>query len=91
MSQRKIEANANARSLRKLPTLTDWAVCIQLTGVGRGRESVLGLTVNLMMCDRGVHCTLYTPHSNRVSIQKSATPKEGSINTMSPVMLTDTL
>ncbi len=42
----------------------------QLTDVGGTvglGESVLGVTVNLLMCvTEGVHCTLYTPQSNSV-------------------------
>jgi hypothetical protein len=38
-------------------------------------ESELGVTANLLMCDKcGVDCTLYTPHSLTMSLHNSAIP-----------------
>jgi hypothetical protein len=42
---------------------TNGAVSNQLTDV-KGGKSLLGGTVTLLLCDRDIHCTLYTPQSN---------------------------
>jgi hypothetical protein len=57
---RTIEANTNGRHgvSGNYQNYQNGAVSNQLTDVGRGRgESVLGVTVNLLMCDRG-GCTV---------------------------------
>jgi hypothetical protein len=40
-------------------------VSTQVTDVGRGNESVLGVTVNLLICDRrgALYSVVYTSHS----------------------------
>ncbi len=39
-------------------------------------DGLLGVTMNLLMCDKGVHCTPYKPQSNVVSTYfYSAIPK----------------
>jgi len=47
----KVEASANANRPRKLPKLSEWGFEKSANGQWKG-ESMLGVTLNLLMCDR---------------------------------------
>ncbi len=59
-AKRKVEASAYAMRLGQLPKLAKWDRELSSDRYLKRRGSVLGMTVNLLLCDRGGGGALYS-------------------------------